>query len=66
MALPLDTAVETAIATVEQAIVDDLTNIGAREAIGKWREVLQYIESLGGAGYDALTQRDYSTDDLYG
>jgi hypothetical protein len=65
MALPVDTAVETAIATVEQALVDDLTVVGAREAIGEWRRVLQFIESLGGAGYTALTQRDYASDDLF-
>ena len=64
MALPADTAVETAIATVEQALTEDLTLEGARSAIQSWREVLTFIESLGGSGYDALTQSSYSG--LYG
>lgn len=65
MALPLDTAVEAAFSTIESALSDDLTEIGAREAIGKWREVVKFIEGLPGAGYGALTQRDWSNDDLF-
>ncbi len=65
MAYPLDTAVETAISTVESVLVEDLQRIGNREAIGKWREVLKYIEGAGATGYDALTQRDWTQDDLF-
>ncbi len=64
MALPADTAVETAIATIEQALTEDLTRQGARSAIQSWKEALSYIERLGGSGYDALTQSSYSG--LYG
>ena len=64
MALPADTAVETAIATIEQALTEDLTRQGARSAIQSWKEALSYIERLGGTGYDALTQSSYSG--LYG
>ncbi|MCH7502564.1 MAG: hypothetical protein IIA10_04340 [Proteobacteria bacterium] len=66
MALPADTAVETAIATIEQALVEDFKVRGARQAISQWRGVLDFIEGLGGTGYDALTQRDWSTDKLGG
>jgi hypothetical protein len=65
MALPADTALETAFGSVEAALAEDLTVPKAREVIGKWREVVAYIESLGGTGYDALTQRDWSADDLF-
>lgn len=61
---PADTSVETAIATVEQALTNDLTIEGARSAIQSWRETLTFIESLGGAGYDALAQSSYAG--LYG
>ncbi|MEM1173873.1 MAG: hypothetical protein AAGI27_03585 [Pseudomonadota bacterium] len=59
MALPLDTALETAIATIEQALTDDMTRPNARSAIASWREALRYIESLPGAGYTSLTQSSY-------
>ena len=60
MALPTDSAVETAIATIEQALTEDLTLQNARSAIQSWKEVLSFIEKLGGTGYDALTQSAYS------
>ena len=66
MALPADTAVETAISTIETALVEDLKVPGVRQAISQWRGVLDFIEGLGGSGYDALTQRDWSTDKLGG
>lgn len=60
MALPLDTAVETAIATVEQALNDNMTIANYREAVSAWKYVLRYIEGLGGTGYTALTQDAYA------
>jgi hypothetical protein len=65
MALPADTALETAFGSIESALAEDLTVPKARETIGKWREVVQFIESLGGTGYDALTQRNWENDDLF-
>jgi len=64
MALPADTAVETAISTIEQALTEDLTIPNARSAIQSWREVLSYIEKLGSSGYNALAQS--SNSGLYG
>ena len=60
MALPADTAVETAIATIEQALTEEVTIQGTRAAIQSWREALSFIEKLGGSGYDSLTQSSYS------
>lgn len=65
MAYPADTAVETAIGTIESVLIEDLQRIGNREAVGKWREVLRYIEGAGATGYDALTQRTWADDDLF-
>jgi hypothetical protein len=67
MAYPVDTVLETGIAAVELALTQDMTIPGLRETIGKWREVLAFIELDHGstAGYDALAQRDWSADDLY-
>ena len=60
MALPADTAVETAIATIEQALNNDPTIANYREAVDSWLYALGYIEKLGGSGYDALTQDAYA------
>ncbi len=67
MAYPVDTVVETAIAAIELAFTQDLTIPGQREAIEQWRAVLAFIELDHGntSGYDALTQRDWSGDDLF-
>ncbi len=56
MAYPADTAVETAIATMEQIFEEPSTEIGRREAAEKWREVVKFVETLNVTGYDALTQ----------
>jgi len=56
MAYPADTAVETAIATMEQIFEEDGTVVGMRENAGKWREIVKFVETLGVSGYDALTQ----------
>lgn len=56
MAFPVDTVVETAIATMEQLFEEPSTAIGRREACEKWREVVKFVETLGVTGYDALTQ----------
>ena len=56
MAYPADTAVETAIGTIELVLKEDPTFVGNREAIGQWRELLKNIEARGATGYDALTQ----------
>lgn len=67
MAYPLDTAVETAISTIESVLIEDLTMEKSRHAIELWRELLVFIESTGASGYDALTQRNWETaDNLYG
>lgn len=60
MAYPADTAVETAIATMEQIFEEDATVIGMREAAGKWREIVKFVEGLGVSGYDSLTQNSDS------
>lgn len=57
MAYPVDTAVETAIATVESVLSEDLLFVGNREAISLWRALLVNIEARGATGYDALTQK---------
>lgn len=66
MAYPADTAVETAIASIEAVLVEDLQISGSRDKIELWRELLAHIETLGATGYDALTQRDWSLDKLNG
>ncbi len=69
MAYPADTAVETAIGTVESVLVENLQFEGSRRDIALWRELLRRIEDRvndGATGYDALTQRDWSTDKLGG
>jgi hypothetical protein len=58
MAYPADTAVETAIGTIELVLNEDHTLAGNREAVGAWRELLRFIESVGATGYDALAQED--------
>lgn len=65
MAYPADTAVETAIATIEQILEEDATVIGARENVVRWRKFLKWVEGLGVSGYDALTQNsDTNWNDL--
>lgn len=66
MAYPVDTVVETAIAAIELNFTQDLTKPGQREAIAKWREVLAYIETGSTTGYDALAQRNWDADKLFG
>lgn len=66
MAYPADTAVETAIGTIESVLVEDLQFEGARSDVELWRKLLRRIEIRGATGYDALTQRDWSSDKLYG
>lgn len=66
MAYPLDTAVETAISTIESVLVEDLQFVGSRDDVALWRKLLSRIEDRGATGYDALTQRDWSTDKLGG
>lgn len=66
MAYPLDTAVETAISTIESVLVEDLQFEGSRADIDLWRKLLRRIEARGATGYDALTQRDWSSDKLFG
>lgn len=66
MAYPADTAVETAISTIESVLVEDLQFEGSRADIDLWRKLLRRIEARGATGYDALTQRDWSTDKLFG
>jgi hypothetical protein len=56
MTYPVDTAVETAIATMEQIFEEPSTAVGRREAVGKWRQIVKFVETLGVTGYDALTQ----------
>jgi hypothetical protein len=56
MAYPVDTAVETAIGTIELVLKEDPTLLGNREAVGVWRELLAFMETTGATGYDALTQ----------
>jgi hypothetical protein len=68
MAFPVDTAVETAIGTIELVLKEDTTLVGCREAAGLWRELLKFIESTGATGYDALTQMsdaDWLAEDLF-
>lgn len=57
MAYPADTVLETAIATVETLLSEDLTFVGNREAITAWRKLLAGFETRGVSGYDALTQK---------
>ena len=57
MAYPVDTAVETAIATIESVLSEDLLFVGNREAISLWRKLLVSIEARGASGYTALTQK---------
>jgi len=56
MAYPADTAVETAIGTIELVLKEDPTFVGNREAVSLWRALLKNIEARGASGYDALTQ----------
>lgn len=59
MAYPADTAVETAIGTIELVLKENPTFVGNREDVGTWRELLRNIEKRvndGATGYDALTQ----------
>ena len=60
MAYPVDTAVETAIATIELVLVENQQHVGNRELVGTWRELLRGIEARkvdGATGYDALAQK---------
>lgn len=66
MAYPLDTAVETAISTIESVLVENLQFEGSRADIALWRKLLRRIEARGATGYDALTQRNWATDKLGG
>ena len=66
MAYPADTAVETAIGTIENVLIEDLKFPGSRDDVELWRKLLRRIEKRAATGYDALTQRDWSTDKLYG
>ena len=64
MAYPADTAVETAIGTIELVLAENKTFEGNREDIGLWRKLLQRIELRvddGATGYDALTQKSDAT-----
>jgi hypothetical protein len=72
MAYPADTLIETAITNIELALVENTTVVGSREAVGKWRELLKFIESLvsdGATGYDSLatkmTDADWVAQDLF-
>ena len=68
MAYPADTAVEAAILTIEQLFETQDTVVGRREAIGEWRGIVKYFETLGVSGYDALTQNadaDWDALDLF-
>ena len=68
MAYPADTAVETAIGTIESVLKEDKTRVGCREAVDKWRQLLKWIEGAGATGYDALTQMsdaNWTAEDLY-
>lgn len=68
MAYPADTAVETAISTVESVLKEDKTLIGTAEAVENWRKLLAFIETTGATGYDALTQMsdaNWIAEDLY-
>lgn len=56
MAYPLDTAVETAIATIEQLLEEPSTEIGRRENVVRWRSFVKWVETLPVSGYDALAQ----------
>lgn len=56
MALPVDTAVEAAIVTIEAVLNEDVQAPGRRQAVYDWKEVLRWIESQPGTGYDALAQ----------
>jgi hypothetical protein len=56
MAFPIDTVVETAIASMEQLFEEPSTAVGRREAVGKWREIVKFVETLSVTGYDALAQ----------
>jgi len=60
MAYPADTAVETAIGTIELVLVENPAFLGNRENVGVWRALLRHIEERvndGATGYDALTQK---------
>jgi len=60
MAYPADTAVETAIGTIELVLSENLLIADNRQLVGVWRELLRGIEkrvSDGATGYDALTQK---------
>jgi len=59
MAYPADTAVETAIGTIELVLKENPLIVGNREAVGTWRNLLRHMEARvddGATGYDALTQ----------
>lgn len=59
MAYPLDTAVETAIGTIELVLKENPAHVGNRESVGDWRRLLKDIElraADGATGYGALTQ----------
>ena len=64
MAYPADTAVETAIGTIESVLDENLLTIGNREDTALWRKLLARIETRvadGATGYDALTQKSDAT-----
>lgn len=56
MALPLDTAVESAFATIEAVLNEDVQARGRRQAVYDYKELVRWIESQPGTGYDALAQ----------
>ena len=60
MALPADTALETAIATIEQALTEDMTLQNTRSAIASWKEVLGFIEK-GARHHAAVDDHDAQT-----
>lgn len=60
MAYPADTAVETAIATIEAVLEEAPTAVSNRAAVYDWLELLRYIEAQPGTGYDALTQSSWT------
>jgi len=59
MAYPADTAVETAIGTIELVLKENPLFQGNRELVGDWRRLLRGIEARvddGATDYDALAQ----------
>lgn len=60
MSYPADSAVETAIATIELVLVENLQYVGNRELVGTWRELLRGMEARvddGASDYDSLAQK---------